>query len=821
MYSLMRRFLLCLPFLLIVGCSSQSTPTGFTSANAVLFDPTTDTVPLPNILATATAADPITQYTYTSAANKGFVGMRPAGYPMTPPEALAYVNLHEVGGTNAVAGVNAPIYIRFTAPVDPATVTAANVKVFQLTPDSASPTATENNPLGFTDVTGMFTFQYRAGGTDLFLFPNFPLQPGTRYLYLVTDRVKDAATGGSVTSSVYFEALKSTVPLAGPFAPLEAIRANTVKSGAIVLSGYAKVMDDAIAASAVTTVKSRGEIALFGRFITTGAGFVQTDATNPATLTPMESALRAFAAGGLPGGLPGKSWTNSIAVAATFDRGGTNPTPDAYWTGVLGTATAAPTTVGSVVLGTLNSADLSVDPAIVAANKTTMNLTGVAGAYNPAAGVVQPFRSGVNLTGYYYTDRTVPFTYIAPAGTAPIGGWPLVIFQHGITGQKEQVIAVAGALTAAGYAVVAIDLPLHGQMAVPAHLIQAGDSATTIAQKQEAWGEDFLAVGAPLATRSNIQQAAFNLDRLELTVATGGFATLGASAPNFAVKPKFVGISLGSIVGAYYLAGNTTLDPAAALPYTQSTLSGDMKGFLSVPGGRLAYLIEASPTFAASVNAGLAAAGIDAGTPAFNQFFQLTQSVVDPADPATVTTPLATGLPSRLSGRIAVQEATSTTFDATGTPTNGDLVITNPYTRYLGSALGGRGVLGTAGASVAPGFSQLGYLGGTTPRIPALFMYTLAGTTPTPKIDFAAALTSTATTPVEGYFQFDQAGIGHGFLIDPSASASDTALAQTQMVEFLLRGAVVDPTGAAPAKIAVPAAARGIRLPPTLKILGY
>ena len=51
----------------------------------MLFDPTTSTIPLPNILATATAADPITQYRNPVT---GTVGLRPLNTPMTPPEAL-------------------------------------------------------------------------------------------------------------------------------------------------------------------------------------------------------------------------------------------------------------------------------------------------------------------------------------------------------------------------------------------------------------------------------------------------------------------------------------------------------------------------------------------------------------------------------------------------------------------------------------------------------------------------------------------------------------------------------------------------------------
>ncbi|MEI7670943.1 MAG: hypothetical protein WCK00_02400, partial [Deltaproteobacteria bacterium] len=240
---------------------------------------------------------------------------------------------------------------------------------------------------------------------------------------------------------------------------------------------------------------------------------------------------------------------------------------------------------------------------------------------------------------------------------------------------------------------------------------------------------------------------------------------------------KFVSLSLGSIVGAYYLAGNTTLSAAG---YTTASLSSDMKGFLSVPGGRLAYMLRNSSTLSPLVNSGLAANGVVAGTPTYHNFFQVTQSIIDTVDPATLTTPLAVGLPSRLSGRIAIQEAI------------GDQVFPNENTRYFGNALGGRGVLPAPGYDIAPGFKQLGYRADTAPRIPALFMYNMASGTLAPKVDFAAELYALTNTPSEGYFQFDNDGISHFFLIDPSNMANITR-AQAQMVSFLLLGTVVDP----------------------------
>src|SRR5512133_861796 len=778
-------------------------PASMPSNTTPVFDPAHANVPLPNILATATAPDPLTG----RAANK----------PMTPPEALAYVNLHEMGGTNAVAGMNAPIYIQFTTAVDATTVTAANIKVFQLTPDA---TGTENAALGFTDISATFSYEYTAGGTDLLMFPQFPLLPGTRYLYVVTNRVKDTA-GKPVSASPYFEALKSTTALAGSSAALEPIRANVMSGTNILLSGYAKVMNDLITASATTTVTQRANIALMGRFITTGAGFILPDPVGaPTTRVPVEAELRAFAAGATLGGLSGKTWSNAATIPANdfvnskfyqFVKG-SPVTPDAYWTAVMGATTAAPASVGLVALGTLTSGDLSIDPVVKGANLATMDLQGVTGAWNRAAGVTQAFRDGTGkLTGFYHTDRILNFVYIAPdplTVTRPANGYPVVIYQHGITSQKETIIALAGTLTAQGYALIAIDLPLHGQNAFPGHTTGS------------AWGQDFMAIGAPLATRTNLQQGVVNLSRLEFVIKTGGLSTslatngLATSTPDITTSPsniKFVGVSLGAIVGSYYLASNTTLSPTG-LPYTQTTLNSDMKGFLNNPGGRTAYLIQHSPAFGPTVDAGLANVGIVKNSPTYHQFFQVTQSVVDPADPTTMTNPLAAGLPSRLSGRLVIQEATSSTFDKYGytTSTDGDQVISNTFTRYLANALGGRAVLGTtAAAAIGPNFSQLAYtaagaylVGGTTSTSHAAgvvgtpFMFTL-NPGPAPKVA-NAAISVLATTPTEGYFQFNQTGVGHAFILNPANPVAIT-LGQRQLVYWLGTGLVVDPTQQGPA----------------------
>jgi len=84
------RLLLYLSFILVTGCSSSdpsgtNNPSNISAGNAVIFNPSTGEIPLPNVLATATAKDPLTQYVDAT----GSAVARPANTPMTPPEALS------------------------------------------------------------------------------------------------------------------------------------------------------------------------------------------------------------------------------------------------------------------------------------------------------------------------------------------------------------------------------------------------------------------------------------------------------------------------------------------------------------------------------------------------------------------------------------------------------------------------------------------------------------------------------------------------------------------------------------------------------------
>src|SRR5206468_11526313 len=55
-----------------------------------------------------------------------------------------------------------------------------------------------------------------------------------------------------------------------------------------------------------------------------------------------------------------------------------------------------------------------------------------------------------------------PFTVTIPSGTPPSGGWPIIIQQHGLGGQRDTVVGLAEADAARGFASIGIDAAQHG-----------------------------------------------------------------------------------------------------------------------------------------------------------------------------------------------------------------------------------------------------------------------------------------------------------------------------------------------------------------------
>jgi hypothetical protein len=83
------------------------------------------------------------------------------------------------------------------------------------------------------------------------------------------------------------------------------------------------------------------------------------------------------------------------------------------------------------------------------------------GAANPCETNDERF---VRVAGVPVVDRLkfIPFTVIIPQGTPPVGGWPIVIQQHGLGGQRDTVVQFGDADASRGFASIGIDAVAHG-----------------------------------------------------------------------------------------------------------------------------------------------------------------------------------------------------------------------------------------------------------------------------------------------------------------------------------------------------------------------
>ncbi|MCG8465741.1 MAG: Ig-like domain-containing protein [Xanthomonadales bacterium] len=245
--------------------------------------------------------------------------------------------------------------------------------------------------------------------------------------------------------------------------------------------------------------------------------------------------------------------------------------------------------------------------------------------------------------------QTVPVLMTVPNAssghTRPAAGWPLVIYQHGITRNRSDALAIADTFASQGVAVVAIDLPLHGitdtalgDPTQPLAALYVGNTPFGLLANERTFdldlvnnatsapgpdgvidgsGTHFINLASLLTSRDNIRQGQADLSVLTLSVDNMDIDADGVGDFDSA-RVSFVGQSLGSITGIAYLAVEPNVSTAV----------------LSVPGGGIAQLLNGSDTFGPRIRAGLAAsAGLQPGTADFEAFLGAAQAAVDSADP--------------------------------------------------------------------------------------------------------------------------------------------------------------------------------------------
>lgn len=257
----------------------------------------------------------------------------------------------------------------------------------------------------------------------------------------------------------------------------------------------------------------------------------------------------------------------------------------------------------AVMLGYAGGEDLydNVDYAIMGSYKSPNYIDSTLKFFDPSKFPNDPKMESIS----FYLIIPMPKEENPNCTEMPANGFPIIIFQHGLGGQREHLFAMANYYAENCYASIAIDAVKHGSRQT-----EGLDS-----------GEGFLSPDV-FATRDNIRQTVIDLMQLKRAV-------VDMSAENFPGMPNgvkldstkigYFGISLGGILGTIFMAYEKDVQV----------------GVLNVPGGGLTniLLLSDTPEIRDPVITALEQMGIVEGTPEFEQFMFLAQLVLDKGDP--------------------------------------------------------------------------------------------------------------------------------------------------------------------------------------------
>ena len=599
----------------------------------------------------------------------------------------------------------APWSFSFDQPIDPATVVAgSSVRLFEVQFVFGSIAVESIN----SELTpGVDYVAQAVSPTSVAIVPTQPLQEMTGYMAVVTNGITDQAGNAATPSQTYF-LTKSTDPLVDPAGVSTEPLLNDASANALEpIRQLVNAQETAASAEGI----AREDIVL------------SFTATTQA-VTPVLSAIRSAA----------EPTASQIAQVC--------PAPGVC----LNTASVLPAGaspgIADLYVGVV---DLPYYLGVPSETNPTAPLTAfweaAPGAYVP------PFNGlGLNPTSTNVTvanpfpvknaDIKAPMLVTVPNASSgqvkPAAGWPVVIFQHGITGNRTQALALADAMAAIGYAVVSIDKPLHGLTDITNPLYVENTGFGAIASERTfdvdyqnnetgATGPDgiiddsgawFVNLGSLLTARDNLRQSQADLSVLALNIPS--MDVDGDGVPDFdGSNINFVGLSLGAMNGVPFLAVESTVNNAV----------------LSVPGGGIAQLLSNSDSFGPVVRNGLAAAGVEPDSADYEQFLLIAQTVLDSADP------INWGGLTAATNSVLLQQVKD------------DAVVPNAV-------------------ATAP----------------------LSGTEPLIRIMGLDAITETTTDPmgIRGAVRMIQGG--HGSLLDPSAGPTVTAEMQGQAASMISSG---------------------------------
>jgi dienelactone hydrolase len=443
-----------------------------------------------------------------------------------------------------------------------------------------------------------------ATGRTLAIAPTKPLQPMTSYMAVLTTGIEDA-TGEPIRASLPYLLAKRTSPLcSGGASTVPALAADE----ACALEPLRQLTNAQEAAAAAAGVPA-DSIAL---------SWVMTTQSTSTVLQAVDAVVEASP----------PAMTELAPTGKTLaDLGlGLPPVADIY--------------IGVIALPYFLSAPSADDPTA----PLTKFWNAAPGAYiDPCAGFgLDP--ASTNLTycnplPVATSTQLVPVVMTIPNARSgrskPGAGWPIVIYEHGITRNRTDMFAIAGTLAAQGFAAVAIDLPLHGITDTSNPFYVGNTPFAGLGAKERTFDLDFqdnstgatgpdgaidpsgswfINLSSLLTSRDNLREGVADLFALAHAIPS---MHVSAGTDFDGSRIAFVGQSLGSIVGTMFVS----IDPNVNT------------GVMSVPGGGIARLLDGSPTFGPRIRAGLSAAGVEPGSADYDAFMSAAQTAIDSGDP--------------------------------------------------------------------------------------------------------------------------------------------------------------------------------------------
>ncbi len=587
--------LLALATFTLGGCGEDRTTTNQDTLNPdgfyARFDPANGVIPFPNNLLFSGSTDGTLNIPVADTAD------------YSDPQ----VALNALDGFSTVA----PITAQFSSGIDSATLVAGEtVRLFEATLTTGAVTAINSELIAGTDYSVVLSPVDTSNAT-ISILPLRPLAANSSYLVTFSRGISDTL-GNAANPELSYALAKGTTPLVDDTGCLIDLTTCTTSYGAFT--------DDDIndPEPLETAGQKAGKLELVRQLTNAAELAVATyTITNDGTDTVTDLAA------------------SDIVLSWSFTTQSIGNVLSTVWSNTLpNTITASVSSVDPATLGLSN----------VTLHEGTLDVPYYLSTADSNCDTIETFSSCPPLHEYWKnsdlfflnplnnvpvatTTQTVPLLMTQPnTGTMPAGGWPVVIFQHGITQDRSNLLAVADTLATAGFAAVAIDLPLHGITDNTSPLYMAGIERTfdldLIDNTTGAEGGDtlidesgahFLNLKNLLVGRDNLRQGIVDLMTLKASLVN--IANIDSS------NVFFVGHSLGAMAGIPFLSFETAVQDAV----------------LAMPGSGIPRLLDGSVNYGPEMEATLATAGVMKGSADYESFLTAAQTALDSADPINYT----------------------------------------------------------------------------------------------------------------------------------------------------------------------------------------